>query len=52
MITKCKKCNKQYDDFDHLSYCPHERFAVSQSVREMQARGELRQDSGSEGDPH
>jgi hypothetical protein len=52
MIVSCEKCKLEYDDFDHLTYCPHDRFAISKSVREMQERGELRQDSGPEGDPH
>lgn len=52
MMVECEKCNKRYDDFDHLTYCPHERFGVSPSVAKMQAEGKLRQDSGPEGDPH
>lgn len=52
MIVKCDKCNKTYDDFDHRTYCPHDRFSISPSVKEMQDKGELRQDSGPEGDPH
>jgi hypothetical protein len=52
MIIKCEKCNMIYDDFDHLTYCPHERFGISPVVKAMQKRGELRQDSGPEGDPH
>jgi hypothetical protein len=52
VITKCNKCEKVYDDFDHLTYCPHERFGISPDVKAMQERGELRQDSGPEGDPH
>jgi hypothetical protein len=52
MIVKCDKCDLEYDDFDHLIYCPHARFSVSPSVRKMQDEGMLRQDSGVEGDQH
>jgi hypothetical protein len=51
MIFKCEKCDKVYDDFDHWTYCPHDRFGMSPDVKAMQDRGELRQDSGPEGDP-
>jgi hypothetical protein len=52
MIVKCDKCQLIYDDFDHLTYCPHKRFGVSPSVKQMQDEGKLRADSGPEGDPH
>jgi hypothetical protein len=51
MIVTCAKCNMHYDDFDHWTYCPHERFSPSPDVKAMQARGELRPDSGAEGEP-
>ena len=51
MMVKCDKCKCTYDDFDHFTYCPHDRFSVSPDVQAMQARGELRSDSGPEGDP-
>ena len=52
MMVKCDGYKLSYDDFDHLAYCPHERFDASPDVKAMQKRGELRQDSGPEGDPH
>jgi hypothetical protein len=52
MIVECNQCSKEYDDFDHMTYCPHPRFSASPDVKRMQKRGELRQDSGPEGDPH
>lgn len=52
MIVKCDQCNLEYDDFDHLTYCPHARFSVSEDVKQLQKEGKLRQDSGPEGDPH
>jgi hypothetical protein len=39
MITRCDKCKKIYDDFDHLTYCPHEGFAPSPSYDRMVAEG-------------
>lgn len=27
MIVQCPHCNINYDDFDHYTFCPHERFA-------------------------
>ncbi len=51
MITTCVDCGKTYDDFDHLTYCPHVRFGVSESVVQLQREGKLRPDSGPEGDP-
>jgi len=52
MIVKCDKCKLSYDDFDHLTFCPHNRFPASPSVKQLQDEGKLRQDSGPEGDPH
>ena len=52
MVVRCEQCGREYDDFDHLIYCPHDRFGVSPSVKKMQEEGKLRQDSGPEGDPH
>lgn len=52
MIVKCEECNKTYDDFDHITFCPHDRFLVSSSVKKLQDEGKLRQDSGPGGDPH
>ena len=39
MYVKCEKCNKVYNDFDHLTYCPHEGFASSPSYDELVSKG-------------
>jgi hypothetical protein len=52
MIVKCDQCNLEYDDFDHITFCPHARFSASEDIRQLQREGKLRQDSGPEGDPH
>ena len=52
MLVTCPTCELEYDDFDHWTFCPHARFGLSPHVRAMQEHGELRKDSGREGDPH
>lgn len=47
----CEKCNMQYDDYDHWTYCPHDYFPPSPDVQAMMDRGELPPPSGPEGDP-
>lgn len=32
VIVRCEKCDKVYDDFYRLTYCPHEKFAISESA--------------------
>lgn len=51
MRVVCDKCGMAYDDFDHWTYCPHDRFGMSPDVAALQAAGKLRKDSGREGDP-
>lgn len=33
MIVQCDKCGSVYDDFNRLTFCPHERFAPSEDAR-------------------
>lgn len=33
MIVRCETCKRFYDDFDHLTYCPHETFTASASAQ-------------------
>jgi hypothetical protein len=36
----CLTCGLQYDDFNHMTYCPHPYFAASPSAAEhLRARG-------------
>ncbi|MGH2906486.1 MAG: hypothetical protein ACRDKI_06915 [Solirubrobacterales bacterium] len=52
MIVQCTECHLEFDDFDHWTFCPHDRFFRTPEVRRLQKRGSLRRDSGPEGDPH
>lgn len=51
MLVICAECNHRYDDYDHWTFFPHDRFELSQDVKDMIAAGQLRESSGSEGDP-
>ena len=31
----CDDCHKAYDDFDHLTYCPHDYFEKPKSIEEI-----------------
>lgn len=33
MIRRCEECRTTYDDFNHLTICPHEAFAPSEDAR-------------------
>lgn len=35
MIRKCKECSKIYDDFDHLTICPHKYFPSGKAYEEL-----------------
>lgn len=35
MIVTCEKCHKEYNDFDHWTYCPHEYFPESLTLEEI-----------------
>lgn len=30
MMRRCEDCQKGYDDFDHWTFCPHERFPTAE----------------------
>jgi hypothetical protein len=36
MMVICDQCKLEYDDFDHLTFCPHERFSASPDIRKLQ----------------
>lgn len=35
MIVQCERCNLEYDDLDHLTYCPHNWFPKAKSFEEI-----------------
>jgi hypothetical protein len=35
MKTKCEKCGLEYDDMYRLTYCPHDKFPISQSAKKL-----------------
>jgi hypothetical protein len=46
----CEDCGLTYDDYDHLTICPHQVFGFSDDVRKMIEAGDLPERS-LDGDP-
>jgi len=42
MLQSCDKCGRRYDDLDHWTFCPHDRFEVNPAALrpDWKARGE------------
>ena len=39
MFVRCEKCSKIYNDFDHLTCCPHDGFAPSLDYDRLVSEG-------------
>lgn len=33
MIVRCEKCNREYDDGTHITFCPHDRFISDEAAQ-------------------